>query len=139
VTFTPEEAGFLLSTKVNGLILTALELSDVFNDLLQLIRLYSDRRDAMTASLPVSVMEGSLAAMDLNAKAALALAKLTTPLTSLFNGIAGRVDVDYAQAKQTFDVLRAHCVERFGTDFPKLEMIEPPAPSPSSDGATPTA
>lgn len=41
VVFTAEETAFLLSTGINALMLRTLELADVYNDLLAMLRLYS--------------------------------------------------------------------------------------------------
>ena len=107
VNFDEKEAAFLLSTKINDVILEALELADIYNDLRQLMRLYSDRRAALTASLPVEAMEGTLADTTLSNEETRRLIPQMTPLNNIFQAMASKIDQDYLQAKKVFDALRA--------------------------------
>ena len=126
--FDEKEAAFLLSTKINDVILEALELADIPNDLRRLMRLYSDRRAALTANLPVEAMEGTLADTTLSNEETQRLIPQMTPLNSIFQAMASKIDQDYLQA-QVFDALRAYCGLRFGAEFPNLEINDPQMPN----------
>jgi hypothetical protein len=141
VSFTSEEVAFLLATKVNAVILKALELADVYNDLLQMLRLYSDKRAAFMSALPIVIVDGRIEVAPMDKETSLRMTPLTVPLNTLFAALVGRIETDYQQARTVFDLLRAHCVQRFGKDFPRLEVIEeaaPDAPEPTRAGATST-
>lgn len=130
VAFTSEEVAFLLSTKVNAVMLKALELADVYNDLLQMFRLYSNKRTAFMSALPLVVVNGRIEGAPMDQETALRMSSLTVPLAQLFTAIVNRIGPDYQQAETVFDLLRAHCIQRFGKDFPKLEIVETTAPDP---------
>ena len=129
VNFDEKEAAFLLSTKINDVILEALELADIYNDLRQLMRLYSERRAALTVSLPVEAMEGTLADTTLSNEETRKLIPQMTPLNTIFQAMASKIDQDYLQAKNVFDALRAYCGLRFGAEFPNLEIIKTQMPN----------
>jgi hypothetical protein len=69
VTFTQDEAAFILSTKEKRLMLATLELGDCYNDFLHMIALYSGKRETLTAALPVGAMTGNMAPSHLDAEA----------------------------------------------------------------------
>jgi hypothetical protein len=129
VNFDEKEIAFLLSTKINDVILTAIELADIYNDLRQLMRLYTDRRVALTIGLSVEAMEGTLGKSDMPTEETKRLLPQTTPLNGIFQAMTSKIDEDYLQAKTIFEELRAHCVARFGDEFPKLALKDPPMPN----------
>jgi hypothetical protein len=48
-------------------------------------------------------------------------------LNSLADAIVERTPRDYTRAREAFDLLTGHCYRRFGKEFPRLEITEPPA------------
>lgn len=128
VTLSPEEVAFLLGTKVNSIILKGLELVDVCNDLLQMLRLYSDKRAVFIGALPPVIIDGRIDVAPMDKETSLRMAPLTVPLSNLFFALVERINGDYQQAEMVFQRLRAHCFERFGKDFPRLEVIEEATP-----------
>jgi hypothetical protein len=124
VTFTDEESAFVLSTNVKELILMTLELADVYNDFMQMVIVYSEKREALTASLSVDDMEGTLATTGLAPETLKRLLPRMIPLGTLIDSMMERGAKDYGQARRTFDLLKAHCEERFGKNFPKLELTD---------------
>lgn len=122
VNFDEKEAAFLLSTKINDVILKALELADIYNDRRQLMRVYSERRTALTTILPVEATEGTFAATTLSDEETRKLFPQMTALNDLIGAMTSKIDQDYIQAKKVFDELRVYCGLRFGTEFPNLEI-----------------
>lgn len=124
VTFTKEESAFVFSTKVKSLMLSTLELADVYNDLVQMVSVYSEKREALTGEFSVAAMEGSLAATDFDRETLRSLLPRMVPLKILIDAMAKRTVVDYDQARRTFDLLKTYCEDRFGEQFPKLELTD---------------
>jgi hypothetical protein len=122
VVFTPEETAFLLSTGVNAIMLRTLEMADVYNDLLQHLRLYSDKRAAFMASMVPVITDGRIDLPPMDHETALKVAYITVPLQGLFGSLVSRIDEDFEQATDILNLLRAHCYQRFGRDFPRMEI-----------------
>jgi hypothetical protein len=59
VEFTPSESAFIQSTGDRDLMLPAIELVDIYNDLLKLVTAYSERRGALTASFEAEEEHGN--------------------------------------------------------------------------------
>ena len=132
VIFDPGEAAFLLGTNVKAIMLTSLELADVYNDLLEMLRVYSRHRYDIMRELPATVVDGRVVSVPMSLETALRLSPTIVPLNVLFTALMGRIDKDYSQAEMVFVHLRAHCVQRFGRDFPPMEFIDSSPPGDPS-------
>jgi hypothetical protein len=122
VIFTKEEAAFILTTRVDRLLLTALELADRYNDLIHMVAVYSERREFLTSLLPVDSVAGSQADSSLDPATQKILRPQMAQLNMLIDDMAKASATAYDMARQIFGLLKAHCEEKFGKEFPKLEL-----------------
>ena len=113
--------------------LTAIELADVYNDMLEMLRVYSRHRYDIMRELPAVVADGRLTNGPMDFETAIRLSPITVPLDGLFAALMGRIERDYSQAEMVFVMLRDHCVGRFGHDFPRMEFVETEPPA-AADG-----
>jgi hypothetical protein len=124
VEFTKEESAFIFSTKISNIMLAALELSNVYNDTRQLIERYGEKREALSAMIPVDSVTGNLAASCLDEVTLKTLIPLIVPVEMLADEMLNRRGRNFDGSVQTYDTLRKYCEKYFGGDFPKLELID---------------
>jgi hypothetical protein len=122
VEFTSGESAFILSTKDHSLLLRALELVDVHNDFLKMVTIYSERREALTASFVAEEVNGNFVTSQPDQEEMKRLTPRIIEIRTLTDAMISRSKVDYDQARQVFDGLKSQCSKRFGKDFPVLEI-----------------
>ena len=122
VEFTNTECALILSTKNPDLMLAAIELCDIYNDLIDLISLYSDRREALTASFNIEELDGSYGSSYLDEEQKNQLMPRIIQLRSLTKAMVDRIYIDYDQAEQVFGHFKNYCSKQFDGDFPSFEI-----------------
>jgi len=123
VLFTSKESAFILSTKDRDVMLTTIGLAEVHNDLPKLVASYSERREALTSSFPVTQVNGNYVAHDFSPEETRKHMPRVIQLRSLTGAMILRSEKDYSDALSVFNHLKAYCVGRFGEDFPPLEIV----------------
>jgi hypothetical protein len=123
VEFSDADTAFLLATGERGVMLEAIELADVHNDLLNLVAAYSAHRESLTSALPVESMQGRFGAASLDQSGMLKFGPVMVKVRDLMQAIVRRSEEDYIQSKRVYESLKSYCTNRFGKDFPPLEII----------------
>jgi len=122
VEFDSREGAFILSTKDNDLMLKTLELADVYNDLVGLIRLYSERRVSLTSLFLIEEVQENHAISPFDQTQLQNMMPSIIGLRFLTEALTSRSEKDYQQARDVFDRLKNRCKEMFGKDFPPIEV-----------------
>jgi hypothetical protein len=122
VTFTKEESGFILSTHINALMLTALEIADVHNDTIVLMDKYSKRREELAELTPIESLHGDYAVTKSDPETMKALLPRVIPTNAILSALIERRSENHKQAVDVYTALKSHCEKRFGKDFPPIEM-----------------
>jgi hypothetical protein len=123
VEFSDADTAFILSTGERSVMLEAIELADVHNDLLNLVTAYSAHRESLTSALPVEAMQGSFGVTSLDQSGMLKFGPAMTKVRDLMQAVERRAEEDQVQSRRVYENLKTYCTKRFGKDFPPLEII----------------
>jgi hypothetical protein len=121
VEFNDAERVFIV-TRLRSDFLGVLQLADVHNNLVDIMRIYSDRRIEVGTLLPVHAVSGTQATTNLLDEQLSLLMPRILSMQSLVTPLLKRSKQDMTQAISVFGSVRGVCVREFGKDFPNLVL-----------------